>query len=342
MQDIYGLTLQELKAIFSLWQEPAYRASQVYAWIYRKNAADFSLMSDLSAPLRAKLEQEFCLSGVRVAKTLTSSDATQKLLLALGDENFVEAVIIPAKGRTTGCISSQVGCKFNCKFCASGLLGFKRNLTASEMVEEVLAIKRQCIQDPLSHVVFMGTGEPLDNYDQVLKSVRIMNASEGLRIGARRITISTCGIIPGIQRLAEEKLQIELSISLHAAIDKTRSFLMPVNKKYPLKDLIICCKDYIRKTSRQITFEYILLKGINSDLQSAKELGTMMQALKLCKVNLIPSNLVAECNAEPPNKMEVLLFRDYLVKQGAVVTLRRARGQDVQAACGQLRLHHEQ
>jgi 23S rRNA (adenine2503-C2)-methyltransferase len=188
----------------------------------------------------------------------------------------------------------------------------------------------------------MGTGEPLDNYDEVLKAIRVINASDGIGIGARRITISTCGMIPEMERLAQEKLQIELSISLHAADDRLRSRIMPVNKKYPLKALMADCQDYIKKTDRQITFEYVLIKGFNSDLQSVKDLAKILKPLRLAKVNLIPTNPIKEMSVEPPGKPEVLFFKDYLIKQGIQVTLRKSRGQDIDAACGQLRLKYEE
>ncbi len=297
-------------------------------------------MSDLPAGLRKRLKEKFCLSSLTLVKKLESLDGTEKFLFTLRDKNLIEAVSIPAEGRITGCISTQAGCKFACSFCASALLGFKRNLTSAEMVEQVLYLRDNSKGHKLSHVVFMGTGEPLDNYENVIRAVRIINAPEGLHIGARRITISSCGIIPAIKRLAEEDLQIELSISLHAADDRTRSQLMPINKKYPVRELINACKEYIKKTNRQVTFEYILIKGINSDLQSARILSKILEGLN-CKVNLIPANSIKELNIEPPGKLEILLFRNSLIKSGMNVTLRKPRGQDIEAACGQLRLRYE-
>jgi 23S rRNA (adenine2503-C2)-methyltransferase len=261
--------------------------------------------------------------------------------LNLQDNSLIEAVLIPTEKRISGCISIQVGCRFACRFCASGILGFKRNLTTAEMVGEVLMLKNNSKDKKLTHLVFMGTGEPLDNYDNVVKSIRIINSSYGLRIGARRITVSTCGIIPAIRRLSEEDLQVELSISLHASDDKARSMLMPVNKIYPLRDLMHACREYIKKTNRQITFEYVLVKGVNSDLQNARNLSKILKNLKLCKVNLIAANPIGELKVEPPNKLEILLFRSHLLKSGINVTLRSPRGQDIEAACGQLRLRYE-
>ncbi|MHB8154530.1 MAG: 23S rRNA (adenine(2503)-C(2))-methyltransferase RlmN [Candidatus Omnitrophota bacterium] len=342
MQDIKELSLKELEDKLLSWGSPKYHARVIYNWIYQKGAYEFSRMSNLPAPLRKSLTDEFSILGLALADLQESSDGTTKFLFELTDKNLVEAVNIPAARRITGCISSQVGCRFGCNFCASALGGFKRNLTRGEILEEVLYLKNNLKAGQLSHIVFMGTGEPLDNYENVLSAIRLINSPLAFNIGARRITISTCGIIPGIKRLQEEDLQIELSISLHAAIDKTRSQIMPVNKKYPLEDLIKCCQEYIDKTNRQITFEYILIKGFNSDVLSAEKLVTLLKDLRLAKVNLIPANPIAELKIFPPTEREILLFKDKLFKSGINVTLRKERGQDIDAACGQLRLRYEQ
>jgi 23S rRNA (adenine2503-C2)-methyltransferase len=341
MEDIYGLTQEELKKALAERKYPQYHARQVFSWIYQKGAVDFAQMSDLSLQLRGYLRENFIFGALLLKKAQKSCDGTEKFLFSLPDKNLIESVIIPSEGRITACISSQAGCKFSCVFCASGKSGFKRSLTSAEIVGQVLYLKRHLKEEKLTHIVFMGTGEPLDNYDNVLKAVRIINDAQGLGIGARRITISTCGLVPGIKRLAQEGLQIELSISLHAADDKLRSQLLPVNKKYPLSQLVPACKEYIRKTNRQITFEYILIKGLNSDLPNAQKLGKIMKELKLCKVNLIAANPIRELNIEPPAKLEVLYFKNYLIKEGLNVTFRKARGEDIDAACGQLRLRHE-
>lgn len=340
VQNIKDLTLQELEKVLEGWGESAFRARQIFSWIYRKGVGDFARMSDLSSGLKQQLKDNFYLSEIKIAKPLKSKDGTEKILFELGDKNFIEAVIIPAEKRITACISTQAGCRFRCAFCASGIGGFKRSLEVSEMIEQVLCLKDKSLPARLSHIVFMGSGEPLDNYDNVLKAARIINARAGLNIAARRITISTCGIISGIKKLAKEGLQIELSISLHAADDETRSRLMPVNKIYPLGRLMSACRDYIKDTGRQITFEYVLVKGINSDLPSALNLTKVLKGSN-CKVNLIPANPVKECRLEPPDKRQILSFRDCLVKRGINVTLRRPRGEDIQAACGQLRLGYE-
>lgn len=341
MWNILDLNLEELKEVLGNWQKPKFHAQQIFAWIYKKGVSDFEMMSNLPQGLRERLKNDFYFSDLRIVEKLASKDGTEKFLFGLRDKNLIEAVVIPVEGRFTGCVSVQVGCKFACKFCASGLLGFKRNLSSGEMLEEVLYLKSNSKDKKLTHLVFMGIGEPLDNYDNVMKAIRIINSPYGLNIGARKITISTCGLIPQIAKLANEDLQIELSVSLHSADDKIRIKVMPINKKYPLKGLISACRDYIKKTNRQITFEYILIKGLNSDLQSARKLSKIVEELRLCKVNLIPANTIREYNIEPPNKLEILYFRDYLLKQGVNVTLRKPRGQDIEAACGQLRLRHE-
>jgi 23S rRNA (adenine2503-C2)-methyltransferase len=339
MQNILEFNLKELEVLMLQWQEPPFRARQILSWLYQKGVMDFSRMTNLSGELKHKLKEHFSFPSLKLLKILESGDGTKKFLLELADKNYIEAVTIPAKARLTGCVSTQVGCKFSCRFCASGALGFKRNLSSAEILEEVLFLKNNLSQK-LTHLVFMGTGEPLDNYDQVLKAIRMINSPEGLHIGARRITISTAGIIPEIRRLAEEGLQIELSVSLHAADEKTRSLIMPVNIKYPLNALILACKNYIKKTNRQITFEYILIKGLNSDLQNARNLATILKGMN-CKVNIIPANPVKELKVEPAEPAEINVFKEALLKSGVRVTLRKPRGEDIQAACGQLRLGYE-
>ncbi|MFH1269789.1 MAG: 23S rRNA (adenine(2503)-C(2))-methyltransferase RlmN [Candidatus Omnitrophota bacterium] len=339
MKEIKDLTLKELEEVLQGWKQKSFHARQIFSWIYQKGIKGFAQMSNLPSELRSRLEQNFSLFTLKLTRAFKSQDGTARSLLESKDGHLIEAVSIPTEKRVTGCISTQVGCKFACRFCASGLLGFKRHLGCGEMLDETLYLKNN--SDRLTHLVFMGIGEPLDNYDNVIKAVRTINSPAGLNIGARRITISTCGIIPGIERLAGEGLQIELSVSLHAADDKTRSRLMPINKIYPLKDLITACREYIKKTNRQITFEYILIKDINSGLQNALKLSKILKGLN-CKINLIPCNIIKELKVEPPEKPEILLFRDYLLKSGINVTLRRPRGEDIEAACGQLRLRHVQ
>lgn len=339
MQSIKSLSIKELEDKITSWGQRPFHAKQIYNWIYQKGAVQFSQMTDLSGPLRKKLEEEFYLTELKIVKAVKSNDLTEKFLFELKDKSSVEAVLIPAENRVTGCISTQVGCKFSCSFCASGAAGFKRDLAVEEILDEAWFLKNESAGHKLTHLVYMGTGEPLDNYDNVLKSIRIINSPDSFNIGARRITISTCGIVPGIKRLSGEGLQVELSVSLHASDDKTRSRIMPVDRIYPLAELMSACREYFKKTNRQVTFEYILIKGLNSDLQNAINLGKLLKGLD-CKVNLIPANPVKELEIEPPGKLEVLLFKDSLRKQGINVTLRVPRGKDIDAACGQLRLRH--
>jgi 23S rRNA (adenine2503-C2)-methyltransferase len=340
MQDIKELSLGELEEKLFTRGSTKYYAREIFNWIYQKGVGTFAGMSNLPAPLRKTLADEFSIINLQLSDLQKSTDGTAKFLFELSDKNLVEAVSIPFEHRRTGCISSQAGCKFGCSFCASALKGFKRNLTCGEILDQVLYLKNNEAQK-LTHIVFMGTGEPLDNYDNVLKAIRLINLPAGLNIGARRITISTCGMISGIKRLQQEDLQIELSISLHASDDKTRSKLMPVNNKYPLAELIKCCREYIAKTNRQITFEYILIQGINADLASAANLARLLGGLKLVKINLIPANSVPELKINPPDNDGIAAFREYLTQTGLQVTLRRERGQDIAAACGQLRLKYE-
>lgn len=337
---IRGLNLAELTAALKAAGQPAFRAGQIFSWLYHKDCVSFERMSNLPPALRSFLEEHYRIETLSLVRRAVSVDATEKFLFATADGQHLESVSIPAEGRTTACISSQVGCTFGCAFCLSGTGGFKRDLTSGEILDQVCAVKRLNQRRELTHIVFMGMGEPLDNYDQVLKAVRMINVKEALGIGARRITISTCGIIPGIERLEKEGLQIELSVSLHAAFDSLRTRLMPVNKVYPLKKLIASCRHYAEQTKRQVTFEYIMLKGVNSSLSDARELGTILKGME-AKVNLIAVNPGSRMGFQPPNKMELLSFKTAVAKQGVPVTVRQSRGQDIEAACGQLRMLHE-
>ena len=341
MQNIAELSLGELEHVMLNWEEEIFHAKQIFSWIYKKGAANFDIMTNLPVALRKKLKDEFSILDLKLIKSSKSVDGTEKFLFALKDEELVESVIIPSENRVTACISTQVGCKYACSFCASGMKGFERNLTSGEIIEEVLFLNKQIRPKKITHIVFMGTGEPLDNYDAVMKAVRVINSADAIGIGSRRITISTSGVIPGIEKLALEGLQIELSISLHAADDALRSQLMPVNKVYPLKELIACCEEYIKKTGRQITFEYILIKGLNSGPESAQKLVKLLKGLRLVKMNLIPANSIKELKIEPPERQEILSFKALLTKHGLHATLRKPRGEDIDAACGQLRLRHE-
>ncbi len=334
---IHDLTRAELKQVCLDLRQPAFRAEQIWNWLYVRRVADWNAMTNLPPALRRTLASAWSLEPAAPAQAAAEggAHAARKLLLALRDGEAVEAVVIPAKCRSTVCVSSQVGCKFKCAFCASGQAGFRRNLLAGEMVGEVLAAADALGAAP-SHVVWMGIGEPLDNYDAVLKAVRIVNDPSGLSVGARRITISTCGIIPGIRRLAEEGLQLELSVSLHAPDDALRSRLMPVNRVYPLAELMPACRDYADQTGRLITFEYTLIRGVNDTAEQAKALARLLRPVH-ARVNLIPLSAVAEYAGRPSALSAAVLFIAVLERAGINATLRASKGGGVQAACGQLR-----
>lgn len=338
--DIRGVFLKELEENFREMGEQPFRARQVFDWIYKKNATNFDMMTNLSPALREKLQNKFSLFLPQVAADYHSSDGTKKFLFQMDDREKVETVIIPTFTRATVCVSTQAGCKFGCKFCASGIGGWTRNLTAAEILTEILYAKSKSTVHPLSHIVFMGTGEPLDNYDNLMRVIRLINAPEGLGIAARRITVSTCGVIPKILQMATEGLQIELAISLHGYNDESRKVLMPVNKKYPMNELIPACREYIKATKRQITFEYILIKDITCSPEAVRELSVLFRGM-ICKMNLIPYNPVSEFDHKTPSRQEMLDFQDSLERAGIHATIRTPRGRDVSAACGQLRHEHQ-
>ncbi|MBN1869723.1 MAG: 23S rRNA (adenine(2503)-C(2))-methyltransferase RlmN [Candidatus Omnitrophica bacterium] len=334
--DIRDLSYPELTAYLDSIHEAPFHADQVFEWIYQKQVRQFDRMSNLSSGLRAQFKGHFILFEPAVLQKNVSSDGTVKVLFELQDKEKIETVMIPASQRVTLCVSTQAGCKFGCRFCASGIGGWKRNLTCAEILSQILAMNRITEARRISHIVFMGVGEPLDNYDNLIKAVRVINSPKGLNIAARRITVSTCGIIPMIKKLAEEGLQIELAVSLHGFSDESRNILMPVNKKYPIKDLIDACRQYSEATRRQITFEYILIKGVTCTEKAAEGLGRLLKGL-LCKINLIPCNPVSEFDYEPPSRDQICSFRDQLQRLGVHATIRTPRGKDVSAACGQLR-----
>jgi len=337
--DIRGVFLKELEDSFREMGEKSFRARQVFDWIYKKGASDFDAMKNLPPELRTKLKEKFLLSPPQIATEHHSIDGTKKFLFSMADREKVETVIIPTNTRATVCVSTQAGCKFGCKFCASGIGGWTRNLTAAEILSEILYAKAKSNTHPLSHIVFMGTGEPLDNYDNLMRAIRLINAPEGLGIAARRITVSTCGVIPKILQMATEGLQIELAISLHGYNDESRKVLMPVNKKYPMNELISACREYIKATKRQITFEYILIKDVTCSPEAVRELSILFKGM-ICKMNLIPYNPVSEFDHKTPSRQEMLDFQESLERAGIHATIRTPRGRDVAAACGQLR--HEQ
>lgn len=337
MTDIRNYTVGELGDLFKNWRIDIYRAKQIFSWLYKEKVLSFDKMSNLSCDLREWLRKYFSIKELKLAKEQISLDGTKKFLFQLEDSNFIESVLIPSKDRITACLSTQVGCKYRCNFCASGLYGFKRNLETSEIVAQVLEINRRLKDRKVTHIVFMGTGEPLDNYESLLAAIRIINSKEGLNIGARRITISTSGVIPAIEKLSKEGLQIELSVSLHASCESVRSKLMPVNKKFPLGELIAASKRYALVTGRQVTFEYALIKDVNCSFDAAEKLIKLLKGWN-AKVNLIPYNPISEFSYRAPSRNEALGFKRQLERARITVTVRKPRGEDIQGACGQLRL----
>ena len=334
--DIRNLSLEELQEYLQSINEKPFRAKQIFEWIYKKECVDFDQMSNLSSDLKQKLKTDFIFKQEIVAQKQISVDGTTKVLFDLSDQQKIETVMIPTKTRATVCVSTQAGCKFGCRFCASGIGGWARNLSCAEIVMQVLYMKRITKEQPLSHIVFMGVGEPLDNYDNLIKAIRIINSTEGINIGARRITVSTCGVIPKILQLGQEKKQIELAISLHGYDNESRNVLMPVNKKYPFDDLMEACKNYQKNYRRQITFEYILIKDVTCSEKAVKALKRAFKGL-ICKMNLIPYNPVSEFDHQTPSRQEMYQFRDQLQEFGVHATIRTPRARDVSAACGQLR-----
>ncbi len=337
----WDLTLGELTHWVAQRGFPEYQARSVFRWVYGSSCAAFAQMTNVPAGLRAQLAEAFSLQTMTLRQRQRSQDTTEKFLFALRDDNLIEAVSIPARGRVSGCLSSQAGCAFNCVFCASGARGLKRNLSCAEIIEEVFLLGKLSGLGKPTHLVFMGMGEPLANYEAVLSAIRRINAPECFNLGARRITVSTCGIVPGILRLAQEPLQIELSVSLHAAEESLRTRLMPVNKKYPLKELMTACREYVRRKNRQVTFEYILIDGVNAGRQDSVRLAALLRTIPLAKVNLIPANAAGEKRLEAPSSGAVRLFAAGLKAGGIPVTVRSSRGADIAAACGQLRARYE-
>jgi 23S rRNA (adenine2503-C2)-methyltransferase len=315
-------------------------------WIYEKQAESFNQMSNLPAALREKLTVSFDLNAVHALKTRNATDTTEKFLFRLRDHSLIETVLIPAtpgltssSDRHTVCVSTQVGCAFACKFCASGLEGVKRNLTAAEIVDQVLQVQKLS-GEKANNIVIMGMGEPLANYDNLLRALRIVNAPWGLGIGARKITVSTVGLVPRIKQLADDPMQIRLAVSLHGATDEVREKIMPVNKKYPLKELLAACDYYANTKKHMMTFEYILIDGVNDSLEQAHRLGAIAKRLH-AKVNLIPYNPVESLPWKRPDRDRCKMFQHTLQSHNVTSTLRMEKGTDINAACGQLRLQHE-
>lgn len=328
----------------------AFRADQILHSLYRDYIENWDDATTLPKDFREKLKEEFPLYVPRLVATDAGSDGTTKLLLEMKDGQLVETVVIPAQGRLTQCVSSQVGCAMGCAFCASGSKGLVRSLTSDEIISEVMAGRKFASVEErsrpgsglgITNLVVMGMGEPFANYDETIRALKILNAGKGPNLGARHITISTCGIVPGFKKLADEHLQFELSVSLHAPNDELRSLLMPVNKRWPIDELLRTCREYTLSTGRVITFEYTMVKGLNDSRACAEELVKRLSILPSCKVNLIPLSPVDHRpDFETPSESTLMAFLDVLMKARIQTMLRRSRGKDVAAACGQLRLRN--
>jgi 23S rRNA (adenine2503-C2)-methyltransferase len=348
--DIRSQTKEEIQQQFQLWQEPAYRVTQLLEWLYARRVSQWEEMTNLPKPLRQRLAESYSLAWPELSRRQGARDTTQKFLWRLTDGALIESVLIPASpslygepsDRHTLCVSTQVGCAYGCKFCASGLDGWKRNLTADEIVNQILAVERIEGGEKrlINNLVIMGMGEPLANYDNLLKALRILNAPWGGEIGARKITVSTSGLAPQIRRLADEPQQFRLAVSLHGATDETRARIMPVNKKYPLRELAAACAYYQEKKGRMITLEYILIAGVNDGLDQVPPLAKLALGLH-AKVNLIPYNKVEGLPWERPEEPAQEAFLAALEDHKVAATLRREKGGEIDAACGQLRLQTE-
>ena len=342
--DVKSLQLDELKEELGKMGEPSYRADQIADWVYRKRVRSFAEMTDLSQSLRQQLNDSLTLGQLEMVRVLGSRDTTRKFLLRLNDGSLIESVLIPASpalygqrsDRRTICISTQVGCAYGCKFCASGLEGFSRNLRADEIVDQIITLERES-GEKIDNIVFMGMGEPLANFENLLRAIRIINASWGLGIGARHITLSTSGLVPQIKKLADEPLQIRLAISLHGASDEVRTQIMPVNRRYNLEALMEACRYYASHKKQRLTFEYILISDVNDSDEQAHLLSRLAGPLQ-AKINLIPYNTVEGLQWSRPSRNRQEKFLSILRGRRVPATLRREKGHDIEAACGQLRL----
>lgn len=335
MIDLKDFTLDELTEYLKSIGEPKFRSEQIFSWLH-KGVESFDEMTNLSKATREKLKKECYVSTLKIREKYVSKlDKTTKYLFELPDGNCIESVVMYYKHGITICISSQIGCRMGCGFCASTIGGLYRNLTPGEILNQVLFAQKD-INERISNIVMMGIGEPLDNYDNVIKFLHNVNNPKGINIGYRHISLSTCGVVPRIYDLAKENLPITLSVSLHAPNNEIRSSIMPVNKKYPVEELIKACKDYISTTTRRISFEYSLISGVNDSEKEADELAKLLKGI-LAHVNLIPVNKIEERDYHKGNKEQIRKFQQRLKDRGINATVRRELGSDIQASCGQLR-----
>ena len=335
-KDIKSLTLNKLKEEMEAMGEKSFRAKQMYEWMHGKMAAGYEEMTNIPAALANQCRERYSYTALRIVRMQESkTDGTRKYLFELADGNMVESVFMRYKHGNSVCISSQVGCRMGCRFCASTLDGLERNLSPSEMLDQIYAISRHT-GERVSNVVVMGSGEPMDNYDNLLRFIELLTDENGLHISQRNVTVSTCGIVPKMRELADNKLQVTLAISLHAATDEKRRQLMPIANKYSLHELIEACDYYFKQTGRRISFEYSLVKGINDTDEDAGQLAALIGKLN-CHVNLIPVNPVKERDYVQSERRAVEAFKNKLEKNGINVTIRREMGRDIDGACGQLR-----
>ncbi len=336
LTDIRSLTFRELEDELAEMGEKGYRAGQVYQWLHQKLAAGYDEMTNLPRPLREKLGERYALDVLKAMDIRVSEiDGTRKYLFLLADGNMVESVWMHYRHGNSVCISSQVGCRMGCRFCASTLDGLARNLTAAEMLDQVYRIQAQT-QERVSNIVIMGSGEPMDNYGNVIRFIHMISDGHGLHISQRNITVSTCGIVPGIRKLAREGLQVTLALSLHAPSDEVRRKLMPVARRYPLAEVLDACMEYYHATGRRLTFEYSLVRGVNDSLGDAKRLASLIGGMH-GHVNLIPVNPIRERDYVQSGQRETMAFKACLERGGVTVTVRREMGRDIHGACGQLR-----
>ena len=336
MENLIGTPESTLQDIFSDWGIEPYRIHQVFNWVYNYGISDFQQMTNLSKVLRNRLQERFSLALPHIQKKTVSQDESIKYLFELKDGSMVESIWMPSEKRDTLCISTQVGCRLACSFCLTGTLGLKRNLTASEILGQHMAVKKDLPESQgVTNIVLMGMGEPLDNYGPVVDAVRLMVSPEALRISKRKITLSTAGQVDKIKKFQEEKLQISLAISLNATDNPTRDKIMPINKKYPIETLLECLRNYPLKIGRKLTFEYVLLADINDSDEDARRLAQLLKGFR-CKINLIPFNPFAPSGYRAPSEERVLSFQDILISRNYSVFIRKNRGADIMGACGQL------
>lgn len=347
-KDICELNIDELKAVIREYGQPAFRASQLYGWLHKRGAVDLSEMNNVPKALKERLAEDYRITVMNAEDVLISGiDGTRKYIFSLYDGNVIEAVLMRYRHGNSVCISSQVGCRMGCRFCASTIDGCVRSLTAAEMLAEVYRIERDC-GERVSNIVIMGSGEPLENYDEVVRFLHMISDADGLNISARNITLSTCGIVPNIERLAGEGLPITLALSLHAPTQEKREEIMPIAYKYSLDEVLAACRDYYNRTGRRLSFEYSVVKGVNDGDDEAHTLVRLLKRFAgglragegAFHVNIIPVNPIEERDYESPDRASVSRFRDILERNGINATIRREMGRDISSACGQLRRRH--